>query len=157
MAGGHAVALQRGAAYRRVFLAPEEPVFRVSAQDELELPSKRLRFSRAFALVREQWPLVQLRAEALAAQGEATVALPAKLAEVQHWAIARAPRGVMHIALDPLQAHMLTLLQEREVGDALYALEDQCPEGARDTLAQRVQSYFAHAASAGWFSGWHDA
>ncbi|MEY4512569.1 MAG: hypothetical protein RLZZ450_4691 [Pseudomonadota bacterium] len=144
------------ATYRRVFLAPEEPAFRVSAQEEADLPSRRLRFSRAVALVTEYWPLLELRGHVLRAPGETAVALPARLAQPKQWAIARAPRGVVHIELAPQQARMLTLLQTHEVGHALSILEEECPESARSSLAQHVQGYFAHATSAGWFSGWRD-
>ena len=144
------------ASYRRVFLAPEEPLFRPSAQEEAELPSKRLRFSRAFALVTDHWSLLQLRAEVLRAPGETAIALPTQLARPQHWVIARAPRGIVHVPLDAQQSRMLTLLQTHEVGHALSVLEEECPESARDSLAQDVQRYFAHATRAGWFSGWQD-
>lgn len=142
------------ATYRRVFLAPEEPEFSVSAQDEAELPARRLRFSRAFALVTEHWPLLDLRGEALRAQGETMLALPAKLSQPRQWAIARAPRGVVQLKLEPQHARLLALLQTHVVGEALSILEGECPESERDALAQRVQGYFAHATSVGWFSGW---
>jgi len=142
------------AAFRQVCAAPEEPAFSVRPEDSPTLPSRRLRFSRAFARVSQRWPLLQLRAELVEVPGEGAVALPAKLVAPQTWSIVRTPRGLVQEPLDPEHARLLALLEAHRIGDALRLLEAESPEAERHTLPMRVQRHLARSMARGVFAGW---
>lgn len=138
------------AAFRRVFMAPEEPAFHASAD---ELASQRLRRSRALAIVHESWPLLELRARIFGKPESHAIPLPLALLRRRSWALYRGARGVSQLALEPEQARLLELLRQCPLGAALAALEAECDATAREGLPARTQQFLAHAVRHGFFAG----
>lgn len=150
-----AAALDAG--FRRVFIAPEQPTWQLSAAESAGLDARRLQLSAAMACVEEHWPLLRLRANALHDPGEHALPLPAALARPQRWLLHRTERGVAHRALGPLQARLFQLLPACSVGEALSCVYEECPEDERERLPDSINDFFAYAAQAGLFVGWCDA
>ncbi|HKP62587.1 MAG TPA: putative DNA-binding domain-containing protein [Polyangiales bacterium] len=136
------------AAYRRVFMAPEEPAFRVEAD---QLAMQRLRLSRALAIVHESWPLLELRAHVFGKPESDAIPLPPALLRRRSWALYRASRGVAQLELEPEQLRLLELLQQHPLGAALGILEAECDATARDGLPERTQRFLAGAVRHGFF------
>ncbi len=135
--------------FRRCFVAPPEAAFRADAAPP---PDARLTFSRAFTLIREGWPLVQLREHALGADAEKPVHLPEQLAAPQRWALFRTPRGTGTLRLEPQHALLLELLQRETLSRALERLEADCPRAQRSALPAKVQAWFSISARLGFFT-----
>lgn len=136
------------AAYRRVFMAPEEPAFRAVAG---ELATQRLRLSRALAIVHESWPLLELRAHVFGKPESDAIPLPPALPRRRSWALCRASRGVAQLKLEPEQLRLLELLQEQPLEAALGILESECDAAERDGLPERTQRFLAGAIHHGFF------
>lgn len=149
-------AAQIDAAFRRVFIAPEQPSWQLTAADGADLARRRLRLSAAMTCVQEHWPLLTLRARVMHEQAEQAVALPAPLARPKRWLLYRNERGVAQCSLGPLQARLFELLPERTIGEALALVEAEWPERDRERLPELVDDFFAFAARAGLFVGFCD-
>jgi hypothetical protein len=142
------------AAYREVFRAPQLPSFQPSASDAPHLLAGQLVVSPALRLVSEQRPLLALRRVLLEAPGEAAVELPPLLVRPQVWAIARSGQGTAHLALDPLEAELITLLLgQRSIGDALAYLERSCPPEESALLPERARAWLARSVRLGFWCG----
>lgn len=150
-------AAELDAAFRRVFIAPEQPNWQLTAADAPSLAGRRLRLSAAMTCVQEHWPLLALRSRALHDPGEEALPLPAALARPQRWLLHRSEAGVAHCALGPLQARLLQLLPECSVGEALARVQAECPEDERERLPGAIDDFFAYAARANLFVGWCEA
>lgn len=138
------------AAYRRVFVAPPQVSWRLGPDDVVEPTASRLRISAALAIVREHWPLLQLRTATLG-RPDAPDTLPARQAQPQAWVLHRTALGVMHARLDPDDARLLELLAERTLGEALAILERETLD--KQTLPARVHRFLSQAMRANFFTG----
>ncbi len=141
------------AAFMRVLGAPEILPYRPSASDAPRLLDARLVPSPAAALVKESWPLLELRKQARDDATEAPVALPARLPEARWWAIVRRPEGLGHLPLEAREAELLDLLGRHTVRDALARLEAACPAEERGELPVKTQAWLARSVTLGFWAG----
>jgi hypothetical protein len=141
------------AAFRRVFQAPAEPVYRPTPDAAEQLEHARLRPSLAAAIVAEDWPLCRLRRELLGDRDETAVALPPRLVRTQHWALIRTPQRLGQLPLEPEEARLLNLLGNHSVADALGRLESECEPVRRAALPARAQAWLARSVDLGLWSG----
>jgi hypothetical protein len=116
------------------------------------LAVSRLVRSPSVALVREHWPLCELRAS-LDANDEQPLALPAPLASPRLWLLTRQGLQLGRIALEPREAALLELLAELPVGEALASLEQRTAAAERDGLPPRAQVWLARSVALGVWSG----
>lgn len=138
-------------AFKRVFLAPPQPAFQLSGEEDLTRVG--LQPSAAFACVAEHWPLVRVRTGLLGPEAPHVVALPERLPAAQRWALFRTERGVGQLALEPEHARLLELLSAHTVADALARLESERDAADRETLPERVQRWLAQSVRLGFFRG----
>ncbi len=141
-------------AYQRVARAPWLAPYRPGPADAQRLLTSRLEPSAALAIVREHWPLCELRRSLLAGAdaSEAPVPLPARLATAQLWLVLRDSEQLSSLALEPLEAELLELLSAHPVGEALALLEERCPENQRAALATQAQRWLARSVERGFWS-----
>jgi hypothetical protein len=105
------------------------------------------------AIVREHWPLLELRRRLIGDTAERRVPLPARLAQLHIWVLLRAPGGVGHLALEPMEGELMTLVQQHAVGEALARLEQSCDEAERAELPSKVQRWLARSVELGFWAG----
>lgn len=146
-------AIRIDSSWRAAFLAPKVVPFRPTAADLERLPSCRLVRSPAFALVEQSFPLLELRAQALADAGEGKLALPPPSATPEHWAIVRTPETMAKIPLELHEARLHELLTTRSLSSALARLEGEIPEVERPDLPRKTQEWLAKAIRWGAFTG----
>ena len=133
------------AAWRAVFLAPSEVIWRPT-QDEIErFAHMTLTMSKTVALVCENWDLVELRARMVDQAGEQRVLLPRQLDAVRHRALIRNDQAVTWIELDLLEAKLLELLAQMPVNEAMQRFEGECSGVPRATLPGLVQRWIARS------------
>jgi hypothetical protein len=140
-------------AFRDVFMAPDSPPFQLTPEQARELAVSRLRPSPCWAIVEEDWPLLQLRHELAGDESETAIALPAAWPATRSWALLRTPSGVARMPLEVEQARLLGALCLDDVATALARVEVACPQTERDTLPQRTQQWLAESVSLGFFCG----
>jgi hypothetical protein len=135
------------AAFRRVFVAPDEPPFVPPSGDGAEL---HLKLSAAWTCVEERWSLLQLRRQ-LPDLGGAVVPLPPTLPTSRRWAVFREGHGTAQLSLAPEQARLFELLARLPLTEALATLESECAALERDALPKRVQGWLQQAVAKGFF------
>lgn len=142
-------------AFREVFRAPEVARWSPALAELSALGSARLQRSPAVALVRERFPLLQLRHGLPPPEaGAAALALPAPHeGGAVDWALLRTPAGQRLWRLSPLQGRLYQALTERTVAEALAELEAECPVRLRGRLQARVTRYLAEGVAAGLWCG----
>jgi hypothetical protein len=141
-------------AFRQLLYAPSEAAYRPSAAEAGALTGARLRASRRWAIVEERWPLVELKRGLGAVEGEARVALPARLPAPQCWLLYNTAAGAMSAAVVPaLAARLFLLLARTSVGEALACVEQECPEARREALPGDVQRWLAQSVELGFWTG----
>ncbi len=152
--GASADAVRIDAAYREVFRAPPVTAFHPSADDAARLLDSRLVPSPAVAFVREHFPLLELRRQALAlgADSSTRLAVPPPLPTPRDWAIVRGESGTTSILLEPREAELLGLLAAHPVGEALARLESACPESERAALPAATQRWLARSVQLGFWT-----
>jgi hypothetical protein len=138
-------------AFRRVFLAPDQPRFQLSPR--LGIEQLRLQPSAAYARFTEHWPLLRLRAPLLDRAAPHVVVLPAALPVLQTWALFRTPQGVGQLALESQHARLLELLDAQPMGAALAQLEAETAQQERAGLPERVQRWLVQSVRLGFFRG----
>lgn len=141
------------AAWRRVQMAPGEAHFRPSAKDARRLGSCRLRPRSGWTVLEESWPLMQLRRDLVNHPGEGAVPLPPRHPSPRPWLVFRAPGGAAQLALVPRQAHLLRLLRDHTVAEALARLESAASPRERARLPGQVQAWLAQSVELGFWSG----
>lgn len=144
------------AEFARVFYAPAEPRFDPSQSNDASLLDRRLKSGTAYARVREHWPLVKLRHTPAESRSERAIALPARHAQPETWALFRNQRGVAHVRLAPLQARLLELLEGYPLGHALAQLEAEVEPEARESLAEQTRGWIAQGVACGFWTGFSD-
>jgi hypothetical protein len=149
-------ALNVDAAFTSVFHAPPQPRFAPRAHGPAELVQRKLIRSAAYAHVAEHWPLVALRFALQGDSAESAVAIPAPLPAAQHWAFVRNAQGVVQLRLAPLQARLLTLLEQHPVGEALARLEAEADPAARAALPEQTQAWIAQGVANAFWIGLQD-
>jgi len=146
-------AVRIDAAFHRVWRAPPVEPFRPGAEHAGRLLTSRLQRSPAAAVLEEAWPLCELRRTLAGDARESAVALPAKLSEPQFWLLLRLPAKLAQLALEPLEARLLTLLETLPVGEALAALEQACPAARLPQLPRDAQRWLACSVENGFWRG----
>ena len=141
------------AAYRRVFLAPEQPKLALQLQTDDDLLSCSLTLSPTCALVEEHWPLARLRLRTMREPGERAVALPEPWPAPRHGVVHRTPHGVAYRPLAQLQVRLLELLAHQPVGHALGVVETECSPDARARLPELARELLESGVRLGFFSG----
>jgi len=135
-------------AWRKIFHAAEAPPFRPAPGDAGGLLGARLKLAPTAALVRESWPLLDLR-RGLGVVPERAVPLPPRLEAPRSWALLRRPEGVLRVPLEEQEAELLRLLVAHPVLQALGALEARCPEERLDALPGDAQRWLARSVELG--------
>ncbi len=146
-------AVRLDAAWRAVFVAPAAGAFAISPADAPRLAEARLERSPAVALIWLDYPLVELRVEALSRSSQKPLPAPAPSLEPVAWLLVRTQRGVGHVKLERTEARLYEELFEHPVGVALARLEQQLPAGERAGLPQQVQAWLARSVRIGVWSG----
>lgn len=141
------------AAFHHVFRAPPVAPFRPSAEHAGRLLTSRLQRSPAVAVLEEAWPLCELRRTLAGDARESALELPARLGESQFWLLVRSPAKLGQLALEPLEARLLTLLETLPVGEALAVLEQACPASRLPQLPGDAQRWLARSVENGFWRG----
>jgi hypothetical protein len=110
------------------------------------------------AIVREHWPLCELRRSVLAGEGasEAPLDLPARAPTPSCWLLVRNAERLSSLVLDAQEAALLELLGKHPVGEALARLEAQSPEAERAALPARAERWLARSVERGCWSALRD-
>lgn len=146
-------ALKIDANWRAVFGAPPSVPFRPTPADAKRLPSCRLVRSPAFAIVEQNFPLLELRARALRESTERAFELPDPAAAPEHWALLRTTQGVARLRLEPLEARLHELVLARTLAEAVVTLENEAPDAERAGLPRKTQEWLEKAMRMDAFSG----
>jgi hypothetical protein len=144
------------AAFHRAFRAPQVEPFRPGAEHADRLLTSRLQRSPAAAILEENWALCELRRTLVADTRETAVPLPPRLTQPQFWLLVRSPSKPGQLALEPLEpleARLLTLLEELPVGEALARLEQACPASHLPQLPSDAQRWLARSVENGFWRG----
>lgn len=149
-------AAQIDAAFQRVTRAPSGKALRLGAAEAARLASSYLVPSRSAALLRERWPLCQLRVGMMEEQDSATVTLGAQLPAARYWLLARHESKLGLVALEQAEGELLTLLRQYPVAQALGLLEAAVPEAERAQLPERAQAWLARSVQLGVWTGLAD-
>lgn len=142
-------AAQIDLAFRRSFAAAPQSAFQPAGT---LTPDSRLSLSQTLTLIRQRWPLVQLRERTRDADVEQPLALPERLSAPETWAVFRAQNGTGQLLLDPQHARLLELLRLETLSGALERLEADCPAAQRDGLPSQVQTWLATSTRFGFFT-----
>jgi hypothetical protein len=146
-------AVRIDSSWRAAFLAPAVVPFQPTTSDMARLPSCRLLRSPAFALVAQNFPLLDLRASVLDCAGEAPLALPSPSATPEYWALVRTPEGMAKAQLEPHEARLHQLVTSHPLAIALAQLENETPEPERADLPRKTREWLAKAVRVGAFVG----
>ncbi|HEX2877655.1 MAG TPA: putative DNA-binding domain-containing protein [Polyangiaceae bacterium] len=144
------------AAFHHVLRASQVDAFKPTAEHAERLLTSRLLRSPAAAVLEEAWPLCELRRTLATDTRETAVALPARLAQPQFWLLLRTPAKMGQLPLEPLEARLLTLLQELPVGEALAQLEQACDASRLPQLPADAQRWLARSVENGFWCGLTD-
>ncbi|HVO31321.1 MAG TPA: putative DNA-binding domain-containing protein [bacterium] len=138
-------------AWQRVFLAPEEEPLRVEPAELAALSERTLLPASAFAIVSENWPLVELRQRAAAEPGEGEIVLPPARSEPASYAVFRMEDGIGHFLLEAREARLLRLVQQVPLGEALAEVESTCSEEERRELPANVSRWLTRSVALGFW------
>jgi len=141
------------AAYHDVFHAPSLAAHQFSPDEAARLPMARLRRSPAVALLREHWPLCELRQQVLASKSEAKLALESRLIEPRRWLLRREELRLVLAPLAPREAELLELLGRAPVAAALAELEARCSAEERLQLPGQAQAWLGRSVQLGVWVG----
>lgn len=141
------------AAFHRVAGAPQTEPLRLGPADAARLGSSCLALSPSVAILKERWRLCELRAKLLEQTSESVVMLPERLPEPQHWLLTRNGTTLGVVALAPLEAELLCLLQQYPLEPALAHLEATTPELERAQLPERAQAWLTRSMLLGIWAG----
>ncbi len=145
-------------AYRHVAQAPLQTPFRPGPADAQRLFTARLVQAPSAAIVREHWPLCELRRELLADESghEAPLTLPPRHAQPSCWLLVRDAERLSTLALATQEAALLELLGAHPVAEALARLEAHCAPEERAALPAQAQRWLARSVKRGFWSGLRD-
>lgn len=141
------------AAFHRVTRAPHGAPFRPAPADAARFADHRLRLSAAVAVLQERWPSCELRMGLVDEPSDAAVRLPEPWPAARHWLLARHASKLGLLALEPLEADLLGLLQQLPLAQALGRLEAAVPPEERDSLPGRAQAWLARSVRLGVWAG----
>lgn len=144
------------AAFRRVFVAADAPVFSPTPADAGRLATGRLVAHPALSLIEEAWPLMELRRTLPPGPAQAPVPLPPALPAPVWWMLCRAPQGERVVPLVPQHARLIQLLMERPIPHALAQLEAECPATERAALPNKARAWLAQSVSLGLWTALQD-
>jgi Putative DNA-binding domain len=128
-------AAQLDRTWSQLFLAPEEPVWQPSAAEATQLMNLRLKPAKRWTLIRQNWPLLQMRHRLADYQDEGSIAAPLPLDEEQWWLLRQVDAGIEQVHLDNLQAELYALVIRYPLGEALARFESS-GAGAAQATAQ---------------------
>lgn len=146
-------AVRLDAAWRAVFVAPAASTFSLSPADAARLAEARLERAPSVALVWLQYPLVELRVDALSRLSEKPLPAPEPSPEPVPWLLVRTQRGVAHAKLELTEAQLYEELFEHAVGVALARVEQRVSTSERARLPQKIQAWLARSVRLGVWSG----
>ncbi len=141
------------AAWRDVFRAPRMPPLRPSQADASRLLESRLAPSPAVRVIRESFPLLELRKKTIGDPSAARVDIPPALAHPRAWALVRNDEGILQISLEPREAELYALLREFSVRDALARLEHTCSAEERVLLPAKTRAWLARSLEREFWTG----
>ena len=82
--------------------------------------------------------------------------LPPALARRQFWLLARTGVKLGQLPLEPLEARLLTLLDELSLSQALAVLERSCTDSEAETLVAGTERWLANSVERGFWCGIDD-
>jgi Putative DNA-binding domain len=140
------------AAFHRVTRAPRREPLRPGPADAPRFHDSCLRMSASVALVRERWPLSELRLSFVEQQSDDAVQLAEPWPEPRYWLLARHASKLGLLALELREAELFQLLQRLPLERALGQLEAALPAEERAGLPQRAQAWLARGVRLGIWS-----
>jgi hypothetical protein len=105
------------------------------------------------ALLKEHFALCQLRASLLEGASDGPLSHGDRLPAARHWLLARHATQLGLLALEPLEAELLHLLQAYPLAQALGRLEASASEPERAQLPERAQAWLARSVRLGVWAG----
>lgn len=139
-------------AFREAFRAPLERIYEPSAADAAKLTTAQLRMRTGFTIIKQSYPLVQIRKALSGDTSESAPPLPEKLKVTEQWLIGRAPNGALQLQLEEQQAKLYHLCTQHPVGEALARLEAGAKKGDRSGLPSKVRVWLAQSVKLGLWS-----
>lgn len=150
-------ALRVDEAWRSVFHAPLQPVWRPTAQQAGAMPHSRLHLAPTVALVTVDWPLVELRRGLVRDDPRESITLPKRLNTPSDWAIFRSPAGIVCWQLPRTQWLLYHACGRISLERAVAEVEASCPARDRAALDASVQRWLARSVELGFWTGMSDA
>lgn len=141
------------AGFHRVTRAPHLEPLRPGPNDVARFSSSCLALSPSVALLREHWSLCERRAGFIEGASNEPVLLGERLPGPRHWLLARHDRQLGLVALEPLEAELLGLLQAHPLERALALLEAGASEAERGRLPERAQAWLGRSVRLGAWAG----
>ena len=144
------------AAFTQLWHAPapgDDPPWQLRPSDEARLARGRLRPRATWTLVREHWPLFQLRRALADRTDERPAPLPSRHARPVWYVVVHRPDGVIELQLADRQALLFAALRNRPVAEALAELEARSSPAERRQLATDVRSWLARSVELGFWGG----
>lgn len=145
------------AAFHRVSRAPRSEPLRPGPADAARFGDSCLRLSASVALVEERWPLAELRMGFAERHGDERVSLLGRWPTPRHWLLVCYVSRLGLLALDPLEAELLGLLQRLPLEQALGQLESAASPADLESLPERAQAWLARSVRLGIWAGFVDA
>lgn len=140
------------AAFHRVTRAPRREPLRPRPTDAPRFHDSCLRMSASVALIRERWPLSELRLSFVEQQSDDAVQLGEPWPQPRHWLLARQASKLGLLALEPREAELFVLLQRLPLERALGELEAALPAEESAGLPERAQAWLARSVRLGIWS-----
>jgi hypothetical protein len=146
--GEEARALEQAAridqAFEQVFLAPQLLPFSITQSQE-DPAQLRLLPGHHWRIIVQDWPLLDGRVFAAAAETEGPCSLPPRLSSgPEFWLLLRTQdHSISEILLSPLQAEFYTLLSDMTLGEALQKIELTAEQFSGEELAAQIQNWLA--------------
>jgi hypothetical protein len=145
------------AEFHRVARAPVIHPFRPGAADAAQLGVSRLLLSPAVSLLREHWPLCQLRLSFLERPPQRPPVLGEPWSEPRHWLLTRHASQLGLVGLEAHEARLFLLLQAHPLEQALALLEAELSDDERRDLPLRAQAWLARSVRVGMWAGMVEA
>lgn len=152
-AAGVLEAARIDAGFHRVARAPVSEPLRPGPSDIARFSSSCLVLSPSVALLKEHFALCELRASLLEGPGDRPLPLGERLPAPRHWLLARHATQLGLLALEPLEAELLHLLQAHPLPRALGLLEASASEPERAQLPGQAQAWLARSVRLGVWAG----
>jgi len=146
-------AARTDAAFLRVARAPRGEPFRPGPGDTPRFADSCLLLSNSVALLREHWPLAELRLRLIEHDQDSSLRLGDRRSTPCHWLLSHQSGKLGLLALEAREAELFELLQRLPLQHALGRLEVAAPPEERASLPERAQAWLARSVRLGLWQG----